>query len=76
MAKLTLSVDNEVILQAKEYAKSKGTSVSELVETYLTAVTMPSHRTSGSAPLIRSLRGVLKKADMNDYREHLANKYR
>jgi hypothetical protein len=28
------------------------------------------------APLLRSLRGSLKKADLADYREHLALKYR
>jgi hypothetical protein len=75
MAKLTLSVDDRVISQAKKYAKSRGVSVSEMVETYLAAVVDPPHRTD-SAPVLRSVRGVLKKADIEDYRKHLRTKYR
>ena len=35
MAKLTLSVDEEVVRGAKRYAAARGTSVSRLVERYL-----------------------------------------
>ena len=35
MPKLTLSVDEKVIAGAKRYAEEKGTSVSQLVETFL-----------------------------------------
>ena len=75
MAKLTLSVDDRVVSRAKKYAKLRGVSVSEIVETYLAAVADPTS-VSGSAPLLRSVRGVLKHADTADYRQHLAKKYR
>jgi uncharacterized protein DUF6364 len=76
MAKLTLSVDERVVLRAKEYAKSRGVSVSKMVETYLTAVAEPASPASGDTPVLRSIRGVLKKGNIDDYRRHLAAKYR
>ena len=76
MAKLTLSVDNRVVSRAKQYAKLRGVSVSEMVEAYLSAVAEPPSRPSGAAPILRSVRGVLKNADIEVYRKHLAAKYR
>ncbi|MGO9232034.1 MAG: DUF6364 family protein [Bryobacteraceae bacterium] len=75
MAKLTLSVDSRVVSRAKQCAKLRGVSVSEMVETYLAAVAAPSsHNTD--APILRSVRGVLRGTDSNAYRKHLAAKYR
>lgn len=76
MAKLTLSVDDRVVSRAKQYAKRRGISVSEMVETYLAAVASPPSEATGTAPILESVRGVLKKADVNEYRKHLAAKYR
>ena len=76
MAKLTLSVDERVISRAKQYAKRQGVSVSEMVETYLATVAEPPSSTGSPAPILRSLRGVLKHADVDEYRKHLAAKYR
>jgi len=76
MAKLTLSVDNRVVSRAKQYAKRRGVSVSQLVETYLAAVAEPVSPAAGAAPILRSVRGVLKNADIDEYRKHLAAKYR
>ena len=76
MAKLTLSVDTHVVSRAKQYAKRRGVSVSEMVESYLAAVADPPSGTAGATPILRSLRGVLKHADIDDYRKHLAAKYR
>ena len=76
MGKLTLSVDSLVISQAKQYAKKRGVSVSELVETYLAAVAEPGSALTNAASVLRSVRGVLKHADPGDYRKHLAAKYR
>ena len=76
MAKLTLSVDDIVVIRAKQYAKQRGVSVSKVVEDYLSAVADPVAR-SGT-PVLDSVRGILKKADIyiDDYREHLAGKHR
>ena len=76
MAKLTLSVDDRVVSSAKRYAKLRGVSVSEMVETYLAAVAAPPSPATGSAPVLRSVRGVLRSADVREYRKHLATKYR
>jgi len=75
MAKLTLSVDDGVVRRAKQYAKRRGISVSAMVETYLAAVAEPPS-TGDSTPVLRSLRGVLKKSDLSAYGKHLTAKYR
>ena len=76
MAKLTLSEDDHVVSRAKQYAKRRGVSVSEMVEAYLDAVAEPHPPTTGAASILRSVRGVLKNADIDQYRKHLAEKYR
>lgn len=76
MSKLTLSVDPLVAERAKRYAKQKGVSVSRLVETYLTSVSNSNEVESTEPPILHSLRGSLKKANIDDYRKHLAAKYR
>ena len=75
MSKLTLSVDDAVISRAKRYAKKQGVSVSKMVEAYLAAVANPSSGAAADTPVLRSVRGILKKADVRDYKRHLANKY-
>ena len=75
MAKLTLSVDNSVVKRAKTYAKREGTSISQLVEAYLAAVSQPLGL-KDFPPVLRSVRGTLKKADVAEYRKHLTEKYR
>ena len=76
MAKLTLSVDDRVISNAKQYAKRQGVSISEMVEAYLAAVSDVSAPAKGATPILRSVRGILRSADVSDYRKHLATKYR
>lgn len=76
MAKLTLSVNNRVVARAKQYAKVRGVSVSQMVEAYLAAVAEPPSPAATAAPILRSVRGVLKNADIDGYRKHLAAKYR
>ena len=76
MPKLTLSVDDRVISRAKRYAKQRGVSVSAMVEAYLAAVAGPPTPAAQDAPILRSLRGSLRKADLAGYRKHLVVKYR
>jgi hypothetical protein len=75
MSKLTLSVDKSVASRAKRYAKQKGISVSKMVEAYLAVVSEP---TTGEdiPPVLRSVRGTLRRADLQEYRKHLTRKYR
>jgi len=64
------------VSRAKRYAKQHGVSVSKMVESYLATVGEQPAAVSPDAPILRSLRGSLKKADLEDYRSHLAAKYR
>jgi antitoxin component of RelBE/YafQ-DinJ toxin-antitoxin module len=75
VSKLTLSVDKSVVARAKRYAKQRGVSVSKMVETYLATVIEPA-KTNDLPPILRSVRGTLKKADLEEYRRHLTRKYR
>jgi hypothetical protein len=76
MAKLTLTLDDRVVSRAKQYAKRRGVSVSEMVEAYLAAVAEPPSPATGATSILRSLRGVLKNGDIGQYREHLAARHR
>lgn len=79
MAKLTLSVDDQVVERAKGYAAQLGTSVSQLVERYLDAVSRPAAASGRDLPpqLLR-IRAALKgvKFDREEYIDYLERKYR
>jgi hypothetical protein len=75
MGKLTLSVDSDVISRAKRYARQQGVSVSQVVEVYLASMSK-SQVTQEVPPVLKSLRGSLKKVDVEDYRKHLSRKYK
>jgi hypothetical protein len=76
MGKLTLSVDDRVVSQAKKYPKARRISVSRLVETYLAAVPRSPADPVGDAPILCSLRGSLQHADLDAYWKHLTVKHR
>jgi hypothetical protein len=77
VAKLTLSVDDDVIERAKTFAEGRGTSVSALVERYLDLITRePTLATDGQPPVLARLRGTLAGADVGEHRRHLERKYR
>jgi len=74
MPKLTLSVDPDVVSRAKRYAKQNGLSLSKMVEVYLASVSAPPPA-QDLPPILRSLRGILRKGDPEDHKKHLAEKY-
>ncbi len=76
LAKLTLSVDTRVIERAKQYARSRGTSVSSLVEQLLDLAATAPGRPEVTPPVLARLRGSLKKVDEKDYRRYLERKFR
>ncbi len=61
VTKLTLTIEKEVISEAKRYAKDKGTSLSEIVENYFIFLTksMKSEEFELS-PIVKSLKGSFK----------------
>jgi hypothetical protein len=78
--KLTLSLKDTVIEQAKEYAKSNNTSVSKLIEAYLALLTKKNKEMSEITPLVKELSGVLsanKDFDIKEsYTDYLIEKYK
>lgn len=78
--KLTLSLDRDIIEQAKEFAQSRQQSLSKLIEGYLRQLTGPQDVKLPATPLVAKLSGVLdagKAADhKRGYADYLADKYR
>lgn len=72
--KLTLTIEKEVIEIAKEYAKEKGQSLSEMVENYFKFVTGNRKKIGEKqlSPKVKKLRGVIKTDDNFDYKKILA----
>jgi len=76
--KLTLRIDEELVERAKAYSKVSGKSVSQIVADYLAILpTEAGEKGARLTPIVRSLRGFLRGADMDekDYRRHLEDKY-
>lgn len=75
-SKLTLSLDTELIEQAKQHAKAQGKSLSQMVADYFKVVAKkPSNEKV--APMTQSLIGILENNQVSeeDYKRHLEEKY-
>lgn len=74
ITKLTLTIDAEVVKSAKEYAKMKEKSLSQVVESYLKSVV--SHATDTStqslSPKVKKLMGAVKLPKAFDYKKSLS----
>ncbi len=79
--KLTLTIEKDVIKIAKQYAKEKGQSLSEIVENYFKFVALQrvSIEEEKLSPRVRKLRGILKVDKDFNYKqtltEELSKKY-
>ncbi len=71
--KLTLTLEKEVIEQAKKYASTKGRSLSEMVENYFKYITDSKATGEGDqlSPRTKKLRGVLKVEANFNYKDLL-----
>lgn len=70
--KLTLTIEQTLIEKAKEYAKSKGRSLSDIVENYFKAIVKEEGAVkSDSTPITDSLRGSFKASKNFDYKKEL-----
>jgi hypothetical protein len=71
-AKLTLTIEQFVIENAKKYAKDKGKSLSGVVENYLKVITkedvVPEIEIT---PVVKSLKGSFKATSDLDYKNEL-----
>jgi hypothetical protein len=78
--KLTLKLDQQVIMKAKTYAQKRNTSLSKLIEGYLKKLTneTPKHEEE-ITPLVKSLSGIIGNVKTDkmkvEYQKHLIKKY-
>lgn len=74
--KLTLRLEEDLIEQAKAYARQSGKSLSQMVADYFAQLDRPAPPRA-LPPLTGALKGVLKGADVDedDYRAHLEDKH-
>lgn len=71
--KLTLTIQKSVIEKAKKYASDKESSLSDLVENYLIALTRESPAQEKKlTPIVQTLKGSVKMPKDFDYKEALA----
>ena len=77
--KLTLRLKKKVIDQAKKYANDHKTSLSKLIENYLSAITNETKSVQNISPLVKTLSGVIHLPDNEDlkqqYHSHINEKY-
>jgi len=77
--KLTLRLKKKVIDQAKKYANDHETSLSKLIENYLSAITHEPETSENISPLVKSLSGVIHLTSSEDlkekYHKHINEKY-
>ncbi len=73
-AKLTLSIDKDVTRRAKVYARTKGRSLSDLVENYLKLLTRDSAiKDTDYSPRVKSLLGSVNLPLDFDYKKELGD---
>ena len=72
ITKLTLTVDDSVINQAKKYAKSKGRSLSDMVETYLKSLSATLDNDEEIDPRIKKMMGVITLPEDFNYKTELS----
>ena len=70
--KLTLVLEKEIIEKAKDYAKEKNRSLSNIVENYLKSLIQEKKQeVSKMTPRVRSLRGSFNLPENFDYKSEL-----
>ena len=74
--KLTLTIEREIIERAKNYAKDKNRSLSDIIENYLKILTKDEKKTPGKklSPVTESLKGSFKMPKNMDYKKELRNR--
>jgi len=71
-AKLTLTIEKAIIEAAKSYAKSKGRSLSDLIENYLKTILADKKPKVKLSPSIKRLKGSISLPEGFDYKKELA----
>lgn len=72
--KLTVRVPRDLLENVKRFAAQNNTTLTDLIEAYLRRIR--AQAPLDDAPIVRRLSGVLpKNITVQDYREHLEEKY-
>jgi len=69
-SKLTISIDKNLIDQAKVLAKKKGRSLSDLIENYLRVVVEKNKQNIEISPEIKKLQGAVKLPADFEYKKN------
>ncbi|APS37470.1 hypothetical protein SAMN04488033_108129 [Salegentibacter agarivorans] len=74
--KLTLTIEQEIIKRAKDYAKEKNRSLSDIIENYLKMLTKEEQKQKDRKlnPIVKSLKGSFKMPKDMDYKKELRNR--
>ncbi len=74
--KLTLTIEQEIIERAKNYAKDKNRSLSDIIENYLKMLTSDDNKQDIEAinPIVKSLKGSFKMPKDMDYEKELGKR--
>jgi len=74
--KLTLTIEQEIIERAKNYAKEKNRSLSDIIENYLKILTKSERKQKVEKlnPIVKSLKGSFKMPKNMDYKKELGNR--
>jgi len=72
MGKLTLSIDDNIIEQAKKLATESGSSVSAIFSRYIQSITTAEKRSIKPGPLTKKLTGVITLGKKQGYRDAVA----
>jgi hypothetical protein len=74
--KLTVRVDQDLIQSAKRYARSRGISLSQLIESYLNTLAIEQDEPQTQTPILQRLTGILPpEASLEDTHHHWQEKY-
>ena len=74
--KLTLTIERDIIERAKNYAKDKNRSLSDIIENYLKILTDKEKQDKNQKlnPVVESLKGSFKMPKDMDYKKELRNR--
>ena len=74
--KLTLTIEQKIIERAKNYAKEKNRSLSDIIENYLKILTSEERKQKINmlSPIVKSLKGSFKMPKNMDYKKELGNR--
>lgn len=73
--KLTLSIDEKVIIRAKKYAKKKKRGLSQIIEDYLKSVSSDEKQEQDVMdlpPVTKALGGILKGKEALNFKDEIA----